>query len=65
MSAPIERFDDLTEDERRHLAMHAGYASHNQDDFRYQDPDPIKRAELKARWRAIADALEPDPYGTS
>lgn len=55
----------LSEDERRVLAVKATYESTNQDDFRYQSPDPGERARLKARWQQIADALHPDPWGTA
>jgi hypothetical protein len=55
---------ELTEEERAYLAMHARYASGHQDDFRYQDPDPAKRAQLKARWREIVESLHSDPWGT-
>lgn len=53
----------LTEDERRYLAMHARYASGHQEDVRYWNPDPVERERLRLRWREIADALHPDPYG--
>lgn len=53
----------LTEDERRVLAAAARYKSQEQDDFRYMDPDPVERERLRLRWREIADALHPDPYG--
>ena len=53
----------LTASERRALAMEATYRSQHQDDFRYQNPDPVERARLKHRWKAIADALHPDPWG--
>lgn len=56
---------DLTDDERRYLAMHARYASEREDDPRYWDSDPVRREELRARWRQIADALHPDPWGTT
>lgn len=55
----------LTEDERRVLAAKATYQANDQDDFRYQCPDPVERARLKARWQEIADALHPDPWGTA
>lgn len=55
---------ELTEEERAYLAMHARYASGHQDDFRYQEKDPVERARLKARWREIADSLHPDPWGS-
>jgi hypothetical protein len=56
-------FEDLAEDERRFLAMHANYESSKQDDVRYRHEDPSERARLKARWREIGDALHPDPWG--
>ncbi len=55
----IEKFSDLTEDERVTLAYHALSASQMQDDFRYQHPDKVVRNELRARWREISDALRP------
>lgn len=56
-------FDDLADDERRTLAQHARYESARQDDYRYHHPDPAERERLKVRWRQIADALHPDPFG--
>ena len=61
----IERFSDLTEEERRLLAHTARSESSKQDDWRYQDADPEQRYRLKGRWREIADALHPDPYSSS
>lgn len=55
---------DLTDGERRFLAMHARYESNHQDDWRYQHKDPVERARLKARWRLIADTFHTDPWGT-
>ena len=54
----------LTEDERRYLAMHARYESQRQQDVRYWDADETARATRLARWKQIADALHPDPWGT-
>lgn len=53
----------LNDAERRYLAMHARYQSGRQDDVRYWDPDPEVRADLRRRWREIADWLHPDPWG--
>ena len=53
----------LTDGEGRVLAAAARYKSQEQDDFRYMDPDPVERERLRQRWREIADALHPDPYG--
>lgn len=54
---------NLTDHERRFLAMHARYESQKQEDFRYWDHDPIRRQQLLTRWRKIADVLHPDPWG--
>lgn len=54
---------DLTTSERRYLAMHARYESQRQDDPRYCAADRTARDRLRARWRAIADELHPDPWG--
>jgi hypothetical protein len=55
---------DLSDGERRYLAMHARYESERQDDVRYWwAADPAERAALKVRWREIADVLHPDPWG--
>lgn len=54
---------DLTDSERRFLAMHAQYESNRQDDWRYQHKDPVERARLKARWQQIADTFHTDPWG--
>ena len=56
---------DLTEAERRELAMCARYRSSEYDDFRYwRDLTVEQRKELKERWRNIADRLHTDPWGT-
>jgi hypothetical protein len=55
----------LSDAERRYLAIHARYESNRQDDVRYWDADPHKRAELRRRWREIADWLHPDPWGAA
>lgn len=54
------RFDDLSDAERRYLAMHARYESQRQEDWRYQDADPEERHRLLTRWQEIADALHPN-----
>lgn len=54
---------ELTDDERRHLAMHARYRSGQEEDSRYWHPDPAERERLRIRWREIADMLHPDPWG--
>ncbi len=59
----LERLD-LTDAERRFLAMHAQYESNHQDDGRYWHKDPVERARLKARWQLIADTFHNDPWGT-
>ncbi len=66
---------DLTEDERRYLAMHARYAaSHELDHRSYLTSeldesgvqktsiDWATRTERHDRWLQIADALYPDPW---
>lgn len=62
MSDPLAALE-LTDFERRYLAMHARYESQRQDDPRYWDPEPAERRRPKARWREIADALHSDPWG--
>ncbi len=71
----IVQFSDLTEDERRYLAMHARYKANHQVDMRYyiwgmNDDGTVKlrdtwpsRHERERRWNAIADALHPAPWG--
>lgn len=55
----LERFDQLTEDERRFLAMHASYQASNQDDARHADADPDRAAAIRARWTEIQHAIFP------
>jgi hypothetical protein len=53
---------DLTEEERRYLAMHARYESERAHDPRAGIP-VADRDSHEHRWREIADALHSDPWG--
>jgi hypothetical protein len=55
---------DLTEEERRYLAMHARYESERARDPRAGIP-LAEREPYGRRWREIADSLHPDPWGTA
>jgi hypothetical protein len=61
----LEVLATLTDAERRFLAMHAIYESRRQDDFRYWDPIPQRRTELRQRWQQIANALHEGPWSSS
>lgn len=66
----------VTDNERRYLAMHARYAADAEMDPRNYATRPHPdggmqlderwntREERRDRWRQIADALHPDPWGT-
>lgn len=56
---------ELTDGERRFLAMHARYEANRQGDPRYCAGDPDVRVELRERWHAIAAAIfDGDPWKT-
>jgi hypothetical protein len=73
----LEVLATLTDGERRYLAMHARYEAGRQHDPRNYttgeiDTDGVQRLderwntrkERHDRWRAIADALHPDPWNS-
>jgi hypothetical protein len=53
----------LTEGERRLLARDATRRYEEQRYGATWHPDPGERSRLRLRWQAIADALDPEPYG--
>ncbi len=58
----IEKFSDLSDRERRYLAMHATYRANQETDVRYWEKDPMLREELHLRWLEIANALHVAPW---
>lgn len=54
--------DDLTDAERRYLAMHARAEAERQYDARAKVPVADREPNAR-RWREIADTLHRDPWG--